>query len=47
MARGSILVVMAIGGQWCDAARALVLLRACGWSAPMWVVLVRYSVVAV
>lgn len=31
------------GDRWqcCDAARALVLLRASCWSAPMWVVLVR------
>jgi hypothetical protein len=42
----SILVVVAIGGQRCDAAMSLALLRVACWSASMWVVSVRYSVVA-
>jgi hypothetical protein len=46
MARGSIVVVVAIGGQCSDAPMSLALLCACGWSASMRGVSVRYSVVA-
>jgi hypothetical protein len=39
-------VVVAIGDQCCDVPMSLALLRASSWSASMWVVSVRYSVVA-